>query len=172
MFTNQESAIRLFAIQEKYTSATLSAFTDKLLNTTPAPGFRTVAELAAHCMIVRESSLATILADDSLLEDLKVCFPDGEKVSRITLDDLLKIRRERFKAFCDGLKRIDWALLDSPFKTCFDNYSTPRNYLMLILQEEIHHRGQMTLICRLFGLTPPFPPYKELAELAVPQAPD
>ncbi len=169
MFTNHESAISLFEIQERYTSATLSVFTDETLNKAPVEGFRTVAGIAVHCLIVRASSIAAVLTDDSIIKDLKVRFPTGEQISEITLDTLLKLRQDSFQNFRAGLERIDWNNLDSRFKTHFGNYSTPRNYLSLILQEEIHHRGQMTLICRLFGLTPPDPPYTELAELGLSQ---
>ena len=169
MFTNQESAIRLFEIQKNYTATTLAVFNDETLNKAPVNGFRTVAELAAHCIIVRESCIGAILADDSIIADLKVRFPHSEQIPAITLIGLLDIWRESWRIFRAGLDRIDWGKLDSPFKTHFGNYSTTRNYLSLILQEEIHHRGQMILICRLFGLTPPKAPYNEIAELGVEQ---
>lgn len=171
MFTSKRSAIRLFEIQEEYTRATLKSFTDLVLHKRPVAGFRTVAELTAHCIIVRESSLASILADSSILKNLKSRFPNGEEIPAVTLEDLLELRRKSFATFCAGLKRFNWETLDKPFRTYFGNSSTARNYLTLILQEEIHHRGQILLICRLFGLTPPEAPYRELAELGVPQAP-
>jgi len=167
VFTKQELAISLFEIQEKYTSATLGVFTNETLNKPPVAGFRTVTQLAIHCSIVRASVLADILADDSIRKDVKASFPNGEQAPAITLKALLEMRLADFEIFRARFGRIDWDSLDSPFKTHFGNYSTPRNYLSLILQEEIHHRGQMILIARLFGLTPPEAPYSALAELGV-----
>ncbi len=169
MFTSKRSAIRLFEIQEKYTCATLGCFSESALSRNPVEGFRSVAELAVHGIIVRESSLASILADDSMLLNLKTRFPAGEKIQSITPSELLELRHTSFEIFCAGIEQISWDELDKPFRTHFGNLSTARNYLTIVLQEEIHHRGQMILIARLYGLTPPETPYEELAEMDVAQ---
>ncbi len=169
MFKSKQSAIELFKIQENYTSATLERFSDSALNKSPVDGFRSVVELAVHCIFVRESSLASILGDDSMIHDLKLRYPDGESVKALTVEGILESHKSSFGTFYIGLERIDWNHLDIPFRTHFGNSSCARNYLTLILQEEIHHRGQMILISRLSGLIPPDAPYAEIAALGVEQ---
>lgn len=69
------------------------------------------------------------------------------------------------------LKGLDPEARNRPFKTPFGNLSTPENYLRMLLLEETHHRAQMTMALRLFGLTPPEYPGRAWVELGVDQEP-
>lgn len=67
------------------------------------------------------------------------------------------------------LATADPARIDEPFTTRFGNRSTPRNFLRAMLVEEVHHRAQMTVVMRLFGLEPPPFPGQAWVELGIPQ---
>lgn len=67
------------------------------------------------------------------------------------------------------LVKVDGLRLDEPFTTRFGNRSTPRNFLRSMLVEEVHHRAQMTVVMRLFGLEPPPFPGQGWVELGIPQ---
>jgi uncharacterized damage-inducible protein DinB len=69
----------------------------------------------------------------------------------------------------DLLARVKDEDLDTPFVTRFGNRSTPRNFLRSMLIEEVHHRAQMTVVLRLFGIEPPAFPGKAWVELGISQ---
>ncbi len=129
------------------------------------PGLKTLREQLVHLALVRESICRQLAGEATA--GLGESFASLEwTLGTASLAAAFASHAGRCRA---SLAKVPWASLDAPFTTPFDNRSTPRNYLRVMLLEEHHHRAQMSQLLRLAGLEPPPYPGQAWVELGIPQ---
>lgn len=155
-----------FELATRHTLAVIAAAPEGRWDEAPAAGLKTLREQLAHIALVRESICRQLAGEPTAGLGLRFATDDwlrggGAELSAAFGDHALRC--------APLLARIEEAKLDAPFTTPFGNRSTPRNYLRSLLLEEQHHRAQMTLALRLFGVEPPEYPGRAWVELGVDQ---
>jgi len=157
----------IFELSTAHTLAVIRAVDPSgLWDQNPGSGVWSLRDQLRHIALVRESILRCLAGVATT--GLGAVFET--EAWRLGGTQALADAFERHAERCrDLLKELDPIQLDRSFTTPFGNQSTPRNYLRMMLLEETHHRAQMTLTLRLFGLTPPDYPGRAWAELGVDQ---
>lgn len=134
----------------------------------PGPGIWTLRDQLRHLALVRESMLRCLAG--LATAGLGAVFETQAWCSGASPE--LATAFEAHVARCQGyLHSLEPQALDRPFTTPFGNLSSPRNYLRMMLLEETHHRAQMTMALRFFGLEPPEYPGRAWVELGIEQRP-
>lgn len=134
----------------------------------PGTGLMTLRDQLRHIALVRESILRCLAKVDTSGLGATFDTPSWRKGGTPELVAAFGEHADRCRCLLEGLRSRAG---NSPFTTPFGNLSTPENYLRMLLLEETHHRAQMTMTLRLFGLTPPEYPGRAWVELGVDQGP-
>ena len=157
----------VFELATAHTLAVLRGVgADEAWDRAPGHGIWSLREQLRHIALVRESILRCLSGLETT--GLGATFETEAWTRGHTeaLAEAFEAHAQRCRVLLAGM---DPALLDRPFTTPFGNQSTPRNYLRMLLLEETHHRAQMTMALRLFGLEPPEYPGRAWVELGVDQ---
>ena len=144
LFTNIDNAIAAIEAERNATEATLSRLEDAALTVGVAPGVRTIGEVAWHF----PRSLESIAGQLGL--DLGLELPESPPPSVAVIHEAYS-RASRALVAAVG----DWT--DDVLSESVDVYGemwTRGHTLRILLDHEIHHRGQLTILMRRAGLEP------------------
>ena len=133
----------------------LHVLTDESLNQSVAEGHRTLGRIAWH-LVLTIAEMGQQMGLDTDIIDLKTPVP---KTAQEITNQYLKIA----KTLIDRIK-LDWD--DDVLNTEVDMYGEKwkRSFgLQAVIQHQIHHRGQMTVLMRQAGIRVPslYGPAKE-----------
>lgn len=154
-----------FELNSRHTRSVLHAIPDGAWDAAPGGSAAPLRAQLLHLALVRESICRCLANVDTA--GLGAVFEGPEwRGGTAALAEAFEAHVARCRILLAGLRA---EALDRPFHTRFGNRSTPRNYLRVMLVEEVHHRAQMTAVMRVLGLQPPPFPGKAWVELGVEQ---
>jgi uncharacterized damage-inducible protein DinB len=159
------SELAAFELNSAHTLAVIRRIPAEAWDRRPGGSAATLRDQLLHLALVRESICRALAGVDT--EGLGDTFEEADW--RAPEADLSAAFEAHILRCLHLLATVDGTRLDAPFTTRFGNHSTPRNYLRSMLVEEVHHRAQMTVLMRVFGLEPPPFPGKGWVELGIPQ---
>lgn len=128
------------------TEQVLNAMTDESLQQVITPEHRTLGQIAWHLVSVI-SSLSG--------EDLHFEKPDGEEAAPDSVNKIASEYKKVSQALCHAVE-TQWKDEDLLQTQAVNGEEWSKaNSLHLLIQHEVHHRGQMTVLMRQAGLRPP-----------------
>jgi uncharacterized damage-inducible protein DinB len=142
----QEQKWKYFDMVLGVTRKLVDQFPDDKIDYRPTPEIRSVQELVAHVYTFLTESVNTVAAGkqiegkephfDSKAELLQ--WMDGQVQEAFTKFDMLTDEQITAQIECWGQKFFGYQILD------------------FVMQEHLHHRGQLTVYLRLLGIKPVF----------------
>ena len=164
-----EHFLGLFSLEMEYTQQVIDTIQEQNLDELACEGAFSIRQHIAHLCMVLESIPIAIHREEERYADLKDRCADIHGLDGLVKEGVLVAVQQSVERALEDLKRVNVDQLDERFRTIIGNYSSPRNYLFLLIQEIIHHRAQIMLIGRTLGDIPPTFPGREIAEWGVPQ---
>ncbi len=154
-----------FELNSRHTLEVIRLIPDEVWDRLPGGSAETLRHQLLHLALVRESICRQLAGEPTT--GLGVTFEAPEWHNNTPpLAEAFEAHTSRCRHLLERVRDED---LDVPFTTRFGNRSTPRNFLRSMLIEEVHHRAQMTVLLRLFGIDPPTFPGKAWVELGINQ---
>lgn len=153
MLTKIEHFEKIWKSESGFTQKIMNALSDASLTQSVSDGHRTIGRIAWHiCQTIPEMMSRTGLN----LEEIKSPVPTEAKVIQETYEQASKALLEQVKS--------GWT--DETLQTEDDLYGEQwkkGSTLLILIQHEIHHRGQMTVLMRQAGIIVPdiYGPAKE-----------
>lgn len=123
----------------------LDMFNESELEYTPYPGAWSVGKIFLH-IAECEDYWIHFVARKELTEDPHYALKDYPSLGAVRMK--LRISEERTQSFIESLKETD---LDWRFKTPHGESLTLFEILWHVLEHELHHRGELSLILGLLG---------------------
>lgn len=147
MFLKVSDFITEWKNEEAATQQVMDALTDVSLKQEVAPNHRTLGHLAWHIVQTMHEMLSKT--------GLEFYAPEGEVQAPATAAEIAQAYRRTGQAMQNAIKSqwIDETLVktSSMYGETWSNGLT----LRILIQHEIHHRGQMTILMRQAGLRVP-----------------
>ncbi|PYI50684.1 DinB family protein [Paenibacillus flagellatus] len=164
MFTTIETFEAEWRQESATTQKVMDALTDETLAREVAPGFRTLGRLAWH--------IVTQIHQTAVQTGLELPSPGSEENVPASARELADAYRRTSEALLDAV-RSQWTDAKLSETNQVFGQSWPNGLtLRIIIQHEVHHRGQMTVLMRQAGLRVPdvYGPTKEMwGEMGAPE---
>ena len=145
MYQTVQNFVEDYRNESTTTQRLLNALTDESLSTEVAPGYRTLGQLAWHLVHLNNGMLHMI--------GLKFDAPAADSEVPTSASEIAQAYEKTVKAILEAIE-MQWKdenlqEINNLFGFDWKNGLT----LDLFLKHEIHHRGQLTIMMRLAGLS-------------------
>jgi uncharacterized damage-inducible protein DinB len=130
------------------TLVTLGLFFEDELVFTPAPGGRSICEIALH--IAHEEAIEMLYGMAKVLPELPDPYPPGDFPTTESIRGALEQVHARTLAYLRGL---DGAALHTETTLAWGEASTPLMVVQHMIEHEAHHRGELSLALGILGRT-------------------
>jgi len=128
------------------TLVTLGLFQEDELGFSPAPGLRSIREIALH--IAHEEAIEILHGAARTLADLPQAYSAGDYPTAASVRALLEGVHARSLEY---LGELDGAALHRPIELASGEMSNPLNVILHLIEHEVHHRGELSLALGILG---------------------